>query len=235
MLIRTLFALAALAALAACSSEPTLPPPADTGKSIRVEHVRVQYAAAFAPGVSDLPAPEVARLDAFLDQSGMRPGDRAFVAGAPSDPLASARTGRIASLLARHGLGVEPVPPPPGLEPNHVAILVDRYVAVPPACPDWSDDPTGSHSNNVTSSNYGCATLSDLSLMIDNPRDLDTGRELGPAAADPAADAVERYRTGTVKPFSGGSASSGGGSTSSSSGGSSGMSTSAAPSASPSQ
>jgi pilus assembly protein CpaD len=236
MLIRTLFALIALAALADCSSEQPLPPPADMGKSIRVEHVRVQYAAAFAPGVSELPAPEVARLEAFLDQAGMTPGDRVFVAAATGDPLASARTGRIAGLLARHGLGVEPVPAPPGLEPNHVAVLVDRYIAVAPACPDWSDDPSGSHSNNITSSNYGCATLNNLAQMIANPRDLDTGRELGPAAGDPAADAVERYRTGTVKPFSGGSASGGsGGGASSSSGGSSGASTSAAPSASPSQ
>ncbi len=162
MVIRILLASAALAALAACSSEQPLPPP-DMVKSIHVEHVRVQYAAAFAPGVSELPAPEVTRLDTFLDQAGMLPGDRVFVSAPTNDPLAGARTGRLASLLARHGLGIEPVPPPPGgIEPNRVLVLVDRYVAVPPACPDWSDDPSGSHSNNVTSSNYGCATLSDL-------------------------------------------------------------------------
>ncbi|HUK60164.1 MAG TPA: CpaD family pilus assembly lipoprotein [Stellaceae bacterium] len=238
MLIRTLIALAALAALTDCSSEQPLPPPAEMGKSIRVEHVRVQYAAAFAPGVTDLPASEATRLNAFLDQAGMLPGDRAFVAAAPGDPLASQRTGRIASLLARHGLGAEPVPPPPGLDPNHVAVLVDRYVAIPPACPDWSDDPAGSHSNSVTSSNYGCATLSNFAQMIANPRDLTTGRQLGPEAGDPAADAVERYRTGAVKPLSSGASSSSSGASggaSSSSGGSSGMSASAGSSPAPSQ
>lgn len=234
MVIRILLASVALAALAACSSEQPLPP-TDMVKSIHVEHVRVQYAAAFAPGVSELPAPEVRRLDTFLDQAGMLPGDRVLVSAPTDDPLAGARTGRLASLLARHGLGIEPVPPPPGgIEPNRVLVLVDRYVAVPPACPDWSEDPSGSHTNTVTSSNYGCATLSNLAQMVVNPRDLVTGRTMGPADGDPAADFVMRYRTGTVKPFSGSSASGGGGSSSSSTS-SSGMSSSTSSSAPASQ
>jgi len=223
MVMRSLLALAALAALAACSSEPPLPP-AQTAKAIRVEHVRVKYAAAFAPGESQLPPTEATRLNTFLDQSGMAPGDRAYVAASSSDPLASARVGRIASLLALHGLGIEPVAPPPGgIEPNQVLVLVDRYVAEPPACPDWSDDPSGTH-DNTTSSNYGCATLNNLAQMIANPRDLDEGRDLAPANGDVSADAMLRYRTGAVLPLSSQSASGG---ASSSSGASAGMSSSA--------
>jgi pilus assembly protein CpaD len=229
MVIRLFLMLAALLALAACESKPDLPP-ADMAKSINVQHVRVQYAAAFAPGVSDLSASEVTRLNTFLDQADMLPGDKVFLAAPAGDPLATARTGRIVSLLARHGLGAEPVPlPPGGVEPNHVVVLVDRYVAVPPACPDWSEDPTGTH-DNVTGSNYGCATLNDLAQMIANPHDLVTGEQMGPAEGDPAADSVLRYRTGTVLPFSGSSAS-GTTSGSSSSSTSSGMTTSSAPSA----
>jgi pilus assembly protein CpaD len=205
--------------LASCGGASDLPP-AEMPKAIHVEHVRVQYDAAFAPGTADLPPAQAAGLDNFLDRSNVRPSDPVYVATAAGDPLAAERGGRVALLLARRGLAaVSIAPPPSGVLPNHVLVLADRYVATPPACPDWSDDPSGSHSN-VTSSNYGCATMTDLSLMIDNPRDLVTGRELGPAAGDPAADAMARYRTGTVKPFGGGAASGSAAPSGSSSGGS---------------
>ncbi len=219
MAARAFVPFAALLALAACAPAALEPPP-DLAKSIHVDHVRVQYAAAFAPGSSEMQPAEAARLETFLDQAGALPGDRVFIAAPSGDPLASARTGRIATLLARHGLGAEPVAPPDGVAPNHVLVLVDRYVAMAPACPDWSQTPWGMH-DNTNSSNFGCATLSDLSLMVANPRDLVTGRTLGPADGEPAADAVMRYRTGAVKALSGASASSGaqsGASTSSSAG-----------------
>lgn len=37
--------------------------------------------------------------------------------------------------------------------------------------------------------------------MLDNPRDIMTGRTLGPADAEPSIEAVERYHTGQLKPF----------------------------------
>lgn len=204
MQIRHLLVIAPLA-LAACGTTPDLPP-VETAKAIHVERVRVQYAAAFAAGTADLPVAETARLESFLDQSGVRPNDRVFVAAPLNDPLAAERVRRVVTLLAQRGLGAEPIALPQAeLAPNHVVVLSDRYIAMPPACPDWSA--SAAH-DNAASANYGCATMSDLSLMIDNPRDLMRGQELGPALGDPAADSVMRYRTGTVKGLSGGSASS---------------------------
>ncbi len=204
MQVRHLLVIAPLA-LAACGTTPDLPP-VDTAKAIHVERVRVQYAAAFAAGTAELPAAETARLETFLDQSGVRPNDRVFVAAPVNDPLAAERVRRVVTLLAQRGLGAEPIALPQAeLVPNHVVVLSDRYIAVPPACPDWSA--SAAH-DNAASANYGCATMSDLSLMIDNPRDLMRGQELGPALGDPAADSVMRYRTGTVKGLSGGSSSS---------------------------
>ncbi len=142
----------------------------------------MQYAAAFAAGTADLPVAETARLETFLDQSGVRPNDRVFVAAPVNDPLAAERVRRVVTLLAQRGLGAEPIALPQAeLVPNHVVVLSDRYIAVPPACPDWSA--SASH-DNAASSNYGCATMSDLSLMIDNPRDLMRGQELGPALGE---------------------------------------------------
>jgi pilus assembly protein CpaD len=178
-------------------------------KQIHVDHVRVQYAAAFAPGSADLLPAEAARLDSFLDQSDVQPGDSVFLAASPKDPLASKRAGRLAGALARRGLGAMPAAPPAsGVSVNHVLVMVDRYVALPPACPNWSDPSWGDHSNEPNS-NFGCATYTDLSLMVANPRDLMTGRAMGPADDAPAADAVTRYRTDTVKPLAASSAASG--------------------------
>lgn len=188
-------------ALAGCAEQTPEIAPVDAGKQITVERVRVQLSPAFAPGSAELPVAETRRLESFLDQARVRPNDRAYVASAAGDPLAAARIAKLGALLMRRGIGLAPVAAPPaGVQPNHLVLMVDRYVATPPACPDWSGSPATPH-DNTPSSNFGCATMTNLSLMVDNPRDLMVGRELGPAEADPAADAVKRYRTGQVKPL----------------------------------
>ena len=123
------------------------------------------------------------------------------------------------TLLSRRGLGAETMAvPPSGVAPDHLLVLLDRYVVTPPACPDWSDSPNTPHSN-VPGSNFGCATASNFALMVDNPRDLMVGRTLAPGEGDPALGAVQRYRNEAVKPLIGASASGGapGGASSSSS------------------
>jgi pilus assembly protein CpaD len=195
--------------LGACAApSDTLPPPEPIA-SLQVEHVRVQYAAAYAPGQSDLAYNEAMRLETFLDQAGLRSADRVYIALPNGDPLAAARIGKIAALLARRGVGAETIPPPAsGVTANHMLVLVDRYVVTPPACPNWSDSPDTPHTN-TPNSNFGCATLSNLAQMVDNPRDLIAGRTLGPADADPGLHAIARYRADLVKPLIGGSTSGG--------------------------
>jgi pilus assembly protein CpaD len=199
-----LLATLALAACQAPSMDAGDIPPPDKMSALHVERVRVQYDAAFAPGSSELPANEALRLETFVDQSGLRPSDRAFVASASGDPLAAARLGRLSALLARRGIGTAPVgPPPSGVAPNHVVLMVDRYVVTPPRCPDWSGSPATGH-DNVPNGNFGCATANNFALMVDNPRDLIAGRALGPADAEPSLNAITRYRTEQVKPLLGG-------------------------------
>ena len=78
--------------------------------------------------------------------------------------------------------------------------MVERYVVTPPDCPDWTRQAVENHANAMPS-NYGCASLTNLALMVADPRDLATGRPLGPADADPALLAVQRYRAGKVLPL----------------------------------
>src|SRR5689334_4381009 len=52
-------------------------------------------------------------------------------------------------------------------------------VAVPPTCPGWSDalkDPY----DNQPDPQFGCATARNLAMMVEQPKDLLHGRELGP-------------------------------------------------------
>ncbi|HXQ51179.1 MAG TPA: CpaD family pilus assembly lipoprotein [Stellaceae bacterium] len=225
MATRTLAPLFAALTLAACASQGNADLDGALGNQVQplhVDHVRVQYSAAFAPGASELPVSEAMRLQTFLDQAGLRPNDRVYVATPSGDPLAASRIGKIADLLARRAVGVATVATPPqGVPPNHILVLVDRYVVMQPACPNWSASPETGH-DNVPTGNFGCATMSNLSLMIANPRDLMAGREMGPADGDPSLNAIARYRADQVKPFSTGSGSGaaaapGGGSSSSSS------------------
>jgi len=71
-------------------------------------------------------------------------------------------------------------------------------VVMTPQCPDWrkpsEDDPS-----NTPSSNLGCATETNLGLMVADPRDLVVGKDIAPSDADHNDYAVRRYRQGTYK------------------------------------
>ena len=196
MTLRPLVPLLAALALAACGShEPEFTPPKPVA-SLHVDRVRVQYAASFAAGSSELPYAEATRLETFLDQASLRPDDRVLyqLAGRRCAHHRPDRPDQGASRAARRRDGGGR-PAAEGIAPNHVVVLADRYVVTPPACPGWSDSPATGH-DNMPNSNFGCATLSNFALMVDNPRDLMTGRTLGPADAEPTIESVERYRTG---------------------------------------
>jgi pilus assembly protein CpaD len=81
-----------------------------------------------------------------------------------------------------------------------VEIIVKRYTATAPACPDWSR-PDTLDNQNLNGSNFGCATASALALQVADPRDLTRGRELGPADGKHTVGAVNRYETDNVKPL----------------------------------
>lgn len=76
---------------------------------------------------------------------------------------------------------------------RRVEIILERYIVTPPACPDWSRR-SGLDYHNQKHSNFGCATETNLGLMIANPRDLVRGRKLGPADGIHQAEGVVRYR-----------------------------------------
>lgn len=199
--------LLAVAGLAGCAtqSDPWLQ--GETPKQLQVEHLRMKFVAAFAPGSAELSRTEAARLNAFLDQTGIRHNDHVYIEAPAEDPMAAARIGRVAKELDRRGLGAQTIPAEAnGPAPNQLAMLVDRYVVSLPDCPDWQLPPNDDH-GNLPASNLGCATTTNLGLMIDDPHDLIAGRTPGLNDGAPAINAVARYRDEKVKPL--GSTSSG--------------------------
>jgi pilus assembly protein CpaD len=202
-------------ALAGCNHPESDWSEVETPKQLHVDFVRLHYTATFAAGSAELAPGEADRLASFLETAQVRPDDRVFFEGAPNDALAGSRIGTLTREVTRRGIAATTLPP--GTMPSdQMMVSVERYVVSPPDCPNWTSPIYGDHSNRMNS-NFGCATASNLSLMVADPRDLVIGRDLGPDDAQPSGAAVDRYRTGTVKKlsatggFSAGGASSGGG------------------------
>src|SRR5216684_2055015 len=183
-------------ALAACATPIEQWQPAQAPKTNTVEFVRLNHTVRFAPGAA-VPAPaETRRLMNFVDDAEIAGGDDIYLDAAPTDRLSQARQASIRRLLSQRGIRTTALPAIAGMGGerlalgDEVALQVERYVVTPPACPNWSKPPGGDPTNTV-GSNFGCATTTNLGLMIANPRDLLIGRKPGPADAEPALRAIQ--------------------------------------------
>ncbi len=139
--------------------------------------------------IGPLATPELAQLTRTLVADGIEPEKIEY---SPNHPV----EGRAPS--SRSGMVV-------------VDVATERWRPVLPTCPDHSRIAILG-SENQDSSNYGCSTATNLSLMVADPRDLVTGETGGRVDANIAAAAVDRYEEGKIKPLlSESSRSSGGG------------------------
>lgn len=188
-------------ALSACDSPIEQWQPVQAPKTNTVEFVRLNHTVRFAPGAA-VPAPaETRRLMNFVDDAEMAGGDEIYLDAAPTDRLSQARQASVRRLLSQRGIRTTALPAIAGAGGerlalgDEVALQVERYVVTPPACPNWSKPPGGDPTNTV-GSNFGCATATNLGLMVANPRDLLIGRKPGPADAEPALRAIQNYRSG---------------------------------------
>jgi type IV pilus biogenesis protein CpaD/CtpE len=78
--------------------------------------------------------------------------------------------------------------------------------AAPPAalaagpCPSWVAYPADRH-GNAGSPYLGCVNAVNLQSMVDDPRDLERGRTLGPANGERESLGVGTYQRGRMPPF----------------------------------
>ena len=171
----------------------------------RAVPVEAAHEVMFAGSAADLNPADAARLDAFLDRTGVGRGDRVrVVAGrAASDGLAHRRREAVTAHLSGRGI----VPRPPGGAPRRTApppgsvvVVVRRHVVRLPACPDWTGRP-GRNFNNTVSSNWGCATAVNFGMMVADPADLGSGRDPGPTDGTYGALSIQRYHKGETTPL----------------------------------
>jgi len=191
----------ASAALTACNSTPDEWTSAQAPRQLRVDFQRLTHATAFPSGSAQLAQGERDSLLGFLRAAEVTPDDTIYLEAADEDKLSGSRVGALVRDLSRKGYSVATLPAARDAVPaNSLMVVVERYVVTPPDCPNWSKSASGDHENAVTS-NFGCANVSNLGLMVADPRDLVVGRDLGPADADYTNLAIQRYRAGKTSPL----------------------------------
>lgn len=185
--------------MAACTPTASLWSDADAHREIGVQRVQLTYDVAFATGEAQLNPMEAARLSDFLARQQVGYGDHVEIqvpAGEP--PLVERRAAAVAEVLARDGIaadrGVAHVP-------SGIRLTVSRSVAIPPTCPDWRKADDDGDPSNTPMSNFGCANLRNLGLMVADPGELVAGHPLAAGSGEPLAAGVERYRTGKTTPL----------------------------------
>ncbi len=222
---RKLFCLVLTAmALAACAQN-TAELDASTGwlaasspKRLEIDRAQYRHTIYFSTDRANIVGSERDRLIAFLDTVDPLESDSIRLEGHADEratdlynlDLAAKRIASVKRFLGDHGfrklriqansLG-ERVPATPGdgeqawQQNRRVEIVLERYLVTTPACPDWSRR-SGLDYANQPHSNFGCATETNLGLMIAEPRDLLRGRDLSPADGVHQAESIVRYREG---------------------------------------
>ncbi|WP_374524285.1 CpaD family pilus assembly protein [Sphingopyxis sp.] len=190
--IATWTALALATSLAGCTGT------ANSNRSLDSVHQPVVrntiYQFDVAVGSGDLAPSEQGRLQGWLDAMGVRYGDRVAIED-PSVYGAGEAQSTIRTLVERRGLLLsQDVPVTTGAIPSgYVRVVVTRASAQVPGCPDWSSK-SSINFNNATSSNYGCATNSNLAAMVADPNDLIKGNRATVNDPNSATRAIKTYR-----------------------------------------
>ena len=101
----------------------------------------------------------------------------------------------VAGVAARYGLLLSDGAPVMNgaVSPGTIRVIASRATASVPNCPNWGDDQLLPDVN--TSSNFGCASNSNLAAMIANPEDLIVGQDTTSDTAFIAGRAIRVYRS----------------------------------------
>jgi pilus biogenesis lipoprotein CpaD len=206
-LLLGLMAAAASLSLAGCAGAPP-PPIADFGSAtpnpIQISRTRLAHLVTFPQGGASLEGSQGPALFNFIATQGVGPKDTLLVEhGAASAELARAES--IASSLA--GIGLRPtIVGDASLAGGVIRVVVERYVAIAPDCPNWSAEP-GPNFENYDQKNFGCAEAKNLAAMVADPKDLAMGAALPAQVGDPVTRPEFTYRSARPNTTLGGGAS----------------------------
>ena len=179
-----------LALLVGACAAATTYTEAEAPKNLKLDSATTQVELHFAPGTASLSPADAARLMHLAATGGIAASDRVTIAAAGSPHLAQARAGAVLALLQHYGIvALATTDNGPA---NRAVVAVTRTLVTLPPCPNWSR-PSQPDFANQPSSNFGCATETNLGMMVANPTDLAGGLPAGGMAGIPAAAAVNRY------------------------------------------
>lgn len=209
--LATMTILAVATSLAGCAGSANSNRSLDSVHQPVVRNAIHQFDVATSSG--ELPPSEQGRLQGWFDAMGVRYGDRIAIEDPSLYGIAGAQAA-IRAMVERRGLLLtDSAPVTTGPVPEgSLRVVITRASAHVPGCPDWASK-SSMNFNNATSSNYGCATNSNLAVMVADPNDLIKGATT--ERNDPTA-ATRPIRTFREKPQTGagelkGTATSGGG------------------------
>jgi pilus assembly protein CpaD len=180
--------------LGACVAEYSK---SEAPNELRVDGAETRRELAFPAGSAYLSPGEARKINQWVLSGSIRPADRVEIAAGGPHGLAERRAAAISSELLRYGI-VATALPIDIVPANRAVVSIGRYAVTLPTCPNWSQSLRYEFTNAFTS-NYGCANATNLGLMVASPADLVSGRPFIGTAAQPAADAVQRYLTDRVK------------------------------------
>lgn len=155
------------------------------------------YALDLATAGGRLAPGENRRLAGWMNVMHLGFGDRVAIDSGPDGGYgAAAARDEVAGVVASYGLLLSedaPVTNAP-VTAGTLRVVISRMHASVLGCPDWSRNSSTELEAN-TSSNYGCATNTNLAAMIARPGDLVRGSDPD-TVADPAvnAKAIDAYR-----------------------------------------
>jgi pilus assembly protein CpaD len=195
--IVTLSALALAASLSGCSGGGALS--ATNNRSLDSVHQPVVSIDNMVMDLEtrggDVPTAEVEKLRNWFDAIGLKYGDRVAIDD-PSPYGNKSGGASIARLVARYGMMMYPDAPvtPNGVQDGFMRIVVTRARATVDGCPNW-DTKSATDFTSGTSSNYGCASASNIAAMIADPQDLVKGAKANGTDPLQAGKAISVYRT----------------------------------------
>ena len=204
MAMPLLFAAALL--ISGCTPESARWTPAEAPKENQVTFTTMTHPVHFAANAAEPTGGEAKALSDFIGTVQIGYGDQVTVDAGPAgkdaaaNALAVKRMEAVIAMLRKERIRAQSASRPSvdaALTHDAVVVTVGRYVVTGPNCPDRSK-PEADDLTNTVQSNYGCATATNLGLMIANPRDLLSGSPAGPADGDYATRGVQDYRNGLI-------------------------------------
>lgn len=154
---------------------------------------RTSYTFDVLSGPGGLSPVERNRLAGWFETMDLRYGDRIAI----DDPIGSPATrADVQAVASRYGLLLaDEAPVTPGyVNAGTTRVVVSRSVARVPGCPDWHVK-SDFNPNSATSSNYGCATNSNLAAMVADPEHLVRGATTtGDTVVMSSNKAINAYR-----------------------------------------